>query len=582
MPNLSHIDASKLIYNAGFEATQRYKLGRRTRSSAPKVKLVVSPFLPPFVPIEILGADVGDLIINAEWEKSRSVPAGTFTITMLGDDKKFSKAKLGYPIRQLWSRLGVSIRDIFKPMTFAKLYVDGYLIMTGYMLACRKSTAAGSPSTYTMSFVELGELFNHQIVSYKFMLSAGENNLAGNPNLFEKGAVEMSAMPLFMTIKYLVSAFLSSTMALSGKNGILSYLKWADGLPASFRFIAQPSPLGGIAFNSYISSSPSDLHRLSDSGGQTFWDFLKTLAPEPIMELFTETAGRTICIQRLNPVMSGNPATIFKSIAGGISARVPGIGVTPILPGFSYLICRSTPYDNPLTGISPYGLANYAAGLGAFDLIGAGDFVIVTDNDVISKNLGVSQEQQYTSFTAHYARGKGAGDLGDGYHPVYATGSLIPIYPGGQRTFGNRVYETQIDMTSTNWSGFAGEKTNSMIWSKFNPISGLNLDVVATQMAVWLRNASKYMEGTISSTGMAYARPGMMLLYLDPKNGQNKDQRENGMYYIDNIHGSVAVGETDKMDFSVIRGTPIPLDSSKLKMLLLDWDILPVFSRQFT
>jgi hypothetical protein len=136
---------------------------------------------------------------------------------------------------------------------------------------------------------------------------------------------------------------------------------------------------------------------LFQAGSSAFWDFLKTLIPEPFMELFTESGGRTICTGKLlTPDVSAGAFTTsavdtVTGVVGGtpVPLPIPGLNVTPLLPGFNYLVCRTSPYDNPLIGISPWHPVLAPFTMGVFDLITAGDFIIITDDDLVSKDLGV-------------------------------------------------------------------------------------------------------------------------------------------------------------------------------------------------
>ena len=99
---------------------------------------------------------------------------------------------------------------------------------------------------------------------------------------------------------------------------------------------------------------------------------------------------------------------------------------------------------------------------------------------------------------------------------------------------------------------------------------------MSTLLNEWYRNAAKFNEGTIETTAKPYARPGMALLYLPTTDGRAEDFRDIGIYYIDNVNHTYNLGKADRTTFTVIRGTPLPMNGMNLATLLLDWELAPV------
>jgi hypothetical protein len=221
--------------------------------------------------------------------------------------------------------------------------------------------------------------------------------------------------------------------------------------------------------------------------------------------------------------------------------------------------------------MNPFYPLTYSYDLGVFDLIAGGDFIIITDRDIISKDLGRSDEQQYTMFDVQFT----PGGLTSWQPPVVSRGPLGGYMPGGIKSFGPKLYDVDIDFTSLRWRSIAdGSAQHLYHWLPINSSgSTLTYPVMSTVAANWFRNASKYMEGTITTRAIPYARPGMMALYLPDKNGKSDDVRELGMYYIDSLSGNYSVGKADTTTFNLIRGTPIPWDASTLAHILMDWEI---------
>jgi hypothetical protein len=298
------------------------------------------------------------------------------------------------------------------------------------------------------------------------------------------------------------------------------------------------------------------------SAGQTFWEYLRGLCPDPFMELFTESGGRTIVTGRL---VGGN--AVPQNILGGIN--ISGINITPMLPGFNYVVARTTPYDIPYIGTTSWASILYPITLGMLDLLLGGDFIVITDADIVDKNLGVSMNQQYTAFTCEYTANKSSSPNQARTRPSIARGSLNPFYSGGIRTYGYKEYRAMLNCLSLFDIGITGqtlEKVNQTMW----------ISAFSTLLNYWFRNASKFNEGTVTVRGMPYARPGMYCLYLPLYDGQKVDNwRDIGIYYIDTVQDNYAIGAADTTTLTLIRGVPLPIKGANIMRLLFDWEILP-------
>lgn len=596
------------MYVAGVEASKEYSDTSYVKKSAPKIRLLVSPFLLPLLPLELVSEDFGGIIQSTSSTKSRNQAHGSFTVVLAGDDSiiKENPQWTGWPLSIIGDAAGISLRDLFKPMSLAQLWVDGYHVMTGYVRVCRKQTSAAAKSrTYTIQFDELGALYTQQIMSDTLIHYGEDAHVINNLNkILISGSKQFGLKPLANSVSDYVNSFLASTLNYGLTNFPNNYLSGSDLLPLAFRMVAQAAPLGGISNSSLMSQMTTDAS-IANSGGSSFWDFMKGIVSEPFMEMFTESGGRTICTGKLYTQMKGKttPGGVATSSAGsgagagstastnaassaatssGAAATdilkplsIPPLNVTPMLPGFNYLIIRTSPYDNPLIGVSPWNpvLAPYT--MGVMDLILAGDFVIITDDDVFEKDLGVSDMQQYTMFhTALNGKSASKGSAqGDVSRPSIARGPSLPIFPGGVRTYGNRALYTSFSSTNLQ---FGANVSQSIERAWNHTVNTANVYSLSTLTNVWFRNASKFNEGTISTRGMPYARPGMVLLYLPSLRSKTVDDpRDIGVYYIDNHSYEYQIGKADRSTFSVIRGTPLPFSVSNLLALLLDWEILP-------
>jgi hypothetical protein len=563
----------KILYNAGYEAIQEYRNRSNIKKKSPKVKLVVAPFATPFIPLELVSQDLGGIIQSCTWAKSRSNAGGAVQVTLAGDNRAIQGLgiMLSKPLEALWKSVGPDLRDLFKPMTLCQLWRDGYHVMTGYVRSCRRKSQVGS-ITYSVEIDELGSLYSQNLASLNTIWYGEYQNLFNDVSRFLTAGSTQIGTPLWMTLNSFASAFHASTMTYG--NCFPSYMRLSDGLPLAFRMVALPPPLGAISTTSLVSQLVTDTTMFQLSGGSSFWDYIKSLCPEPFMELFTESGGRTICVGRSVPTSTG--AASIGSVMSGISpVIVPGLSLAAMLPGFNYIVARTSPYDIPWTGITPW-VNLYMFTMGILDLILAGDFVIITDDDVISKDLGQNDSGQYTVFHVEYGGKNATGGGGAGgirNRPSVARGPAVPLFSGGVRSYGARELHANIAATSMKWGGALYETIERMSNYAGMP---LNIPALSTLLNVWFRNGGKFNEGSITTRAIPYARPGMCLLYMPSVSGSRVDNnRDIGLYYIDNLTDNYQIGQADTTTFSLIRGVPLPMSASAMARLLMDWEIFP-------
>ncbi len=564
------IKGHKILFNAGYETVKEFTEPDKVKKRSPWVSLKVAPFSMPFVPIELVSTDVGELIQSVSFAKSRSIPGASVQVVLAGDNRALRGVdwKITGPLKKMWNLVGPDLTDLFRPQTMVQLWIHGYSTCTGYVLDCRRKTTPEGAITYTVDIEELGNIYQQSITSFNTILWGTETHLIDDTSkLLSLGASQLG-IPLAQSLKTYIWAFLVSSL-LYGPRVFPPHFRLSDGLPLIYRMIALPSPIGCISNSSLISTVVTDSALFQTSAGGSFWDFLKTLCPEPFMELFTETGGRTVVSGRMIPV--GGAAGSFAGLMAGTATT--GINITPTLPGFNYVIARTAPYEIPWTGVSPWLPMIYPFTMGILDLLLGGDFVIITEDDVREKDLGVSGSGQYTVFNANYGGRSGSNGTTIKNRPSIARGPLNPLFSGGLRTFGHREYEAQISATSLSWNGIVGQ-TVEELWRRRGP--AVNVPVLSSLLNVWFRNAGKFREGTIVTRAIPYARPGMALLYLPPITGTKVDNpRDLGIYYIDNVQYDYNIGKADLTTFSVIRGTPLPMSVGALASLLMDWEILP-------
>lgn len=568
------------MYNAGYESTKEWLEGKKVKQQTPSIRLLISPFLMPFVPVEISSADIDSLIINCSYQKSRSMPGGKFTIELAANDALLKKQVKGTVLESLWNSVGPSLRDIFKPMTYAQLWVDGYHVMSGYVRSFRKITTKKA-QRYLATFDELGMLYQQNILDIFSILFGLEAHIFNDPTKLLKALQKMVGVPLAQVVQAYANAFIFSSLSYGTKGFPTNFWRASEGIPMALRLIALPPPVGAISNTSLLATAVSDISLLRTSGGGSFWDFLKSIASTPFLEMFTESGGRTICVGRTFAGVAGigSGATISGIAASAGGLPVPGLNIAFLAPGFNYIVMRTTPFDNPMLGTSGWAPALYPWTMGVFDLLLAGDFVIFTDDDVFQKDLGTSDEQQYTIFRALDTIGAGSNDAAKLMNKPYISGGpLNPIAPGGIKTFGQRVFEASFNYNSMQWNGITGQVTEkSGLGTRFGiPFLKPSIHSLSTLLASWFRNNHKFIEGQVTIIPKPWARPGMLCLHLPPKSGSaTVDPRELGMYYIDNVTYNYNYGKNPKMNLSLIRGTPIPTDFGNLTQLLFDWEVLP-------
>jgi hypothetical protein len=362
-------------------------------------------------------------------------------------------------------------------------------------------------------------------------------------------------VPLQMAINSLCKAFSLTTLAQN--------VKLSDGFPLFLRMVAEANPIGGIANLSFARNMIVDANMFETSSGQSFWGYMKNLIFSPFMEFFTESGGRTIVTDSV-----GTPSVLF--------------------PGFNYIVARNAPYSNPLIGtvnkkhflrVLPYDLT-------AIQMLIGGDFVIITDDDIIDKSLGFDSINQYTMFTTTFSSGGVANAPDLAAKPIHSIGPLNPFASGGIPTFGMREMEQNINCTNLIGLGLGTSYAERLLKNKIS-LKGtiMSQPELGNLLAVWFRNQSRFREGSVSIKPKPWARPGMYCLYLPSKSGKKVDNlRDIGIYYIDSMnHGYSLTNQDvdDTMTLNLIRGVPLPTTVAQSALLLFDFEILPPESGLF-
>jgi hypothetical protein len=556
-------DLRKMIFNAGLESSLNYIEPKSNVSH--KVKLLFSPFGLPFIPLEIVGSDVGKIVSNLSWTKDRTNPGGFLSISITPDSRMINKmveilnklSKNYYS--KIWGSLGVDLEDLFKPMTLCQLWIDGYHIMTGTVRSLSRSagvTNTDYQTSYTIVIEELGNLYTKNTLSLDTVIMDGMNT-----NVLDSvtKAIEAVGKLRFVTLQQAIQAYCTAfQLSILSEQGIGG----SDGLPLAFRMFASGNPLGGIANLAYAQGSTVSADIFKLNGGQSFWDFIKNLVPNPWMELYTESGGRTIVT---DPI--GVPSVLF--------------------PGINYVVARSTPYSNPLLGIvNPVHYPTlFPFDLTAINMLMGGDFIIITDDMIQEKSLGFDAVNQATVFRTKYTAGGATIASSKADRPIQSAGPLNPFASGGMTTFG-AVEMTQVfNCLQLFEGGTAVDVALNNTKEKVSTLGVLSKNALSNQLAVWFRNQSRFREGQVKSRLIPYARPGMYCLYLPTKSGKKPENlRDIGMYYIDSLSHEYSLtneGMSGSTTLNLIRGVPMPMTVAQSALLLFDWEVLPPVSGLF-
>jgi hypothetical protein len=238
-------DDKTLIYVPGIESSKEYDNGRPVKKESPSIKLVVSPFIPPLLPVEILGADLGGLIIEYSTEKSRSTAGGTFNVTMAADDQAierlFKRIGGGEIFSGLWKATGSSLRDLFKPMAYAQLWINGYHKMSGYLRRFTRKKSAGGRIVYVAEFDELGNLYNQQILGLDTItFDTSEQNVVNTKLKALYPLLSTPGVPLSVAVNLLINAFIVSTLAYGVTGLPTTFFRGSDGIPLAARLLSLP------------------------------------------------------------------------------------------------------------------------------------------------------------------------------------------------------------------------------------------------------------------------------------------------------------------------------------------------------
>ena len=555
------VEGKKIIFNAGVEAVSHYVDNKKNYS--PKIQLLFSPFGLPYVPIEIIGSNINDIITDLNWTKDRNNPGGILQISLVPDAHTIQKLvniinKFTHNLySKIWGELGVDLEDLFKPMTLCQLWIDGYHVMTGTVRSCSRSSSVSNTDkqvSYSLLIDELGNIYNMNTISSDTIYFDGIQKQVVDT---VKKAYELSGtlkgVPLSVGIKKLAEAFIITTLE--------SGTTCSDGFPLAFRLLALANPIGGIANLSLANSMTvnSALFKLNSSGGgqASIWSFLKNLIPSPWMEFFTESGGRTIVTDTI-----GSPAIMF--------------------PGFNYVVARTVPYSNPLLGtVSPFYFAQLTPfELSALSMLAGGDFVIITDDIIHEKTLGFDCINQNTIFHTKYTDNGAINAADTKDKGVKTIGPLNPFASGGMSTFGAREMFSAIDSTSLAGLGAEFSYAERIAKNTFGfPLSIISKNAFSNLLAVWFRNQARFREGSVTVKGMPWARAGMYCLYMPSISGKKVDNlRDIGIYYIDTLTHNYSL-ENDGINFtttlSLIRGTPLPISAAQTALLLFDYEVIP-------
>ncbi len=552
----------KVLFNAGYEASLEYAEPRKHKT--PKIQLLFSPFGLPFVPIEILGTNTNKIIKDLQWTKDRTNPGGMLQLTLTPDSKTIQDIvdiinKFSFnSYSKIWGELGVDLEDLFKPMTLCQLWLDGYHIMTGTVRGCQRASTVSNDQaniSYSIIIEELGNIYNMGTTSLDYILS---DKLQKQESDSMKRALSLFAnlkgTTIAKGIKTIITAF-----KLTNLENNFSY---SDGFPLAYRLISEANPLGGIAnlaLANFMTVDSAMYELNSANGSQSVWSFIQSFIPNPWMELYTESGGRTI-------------------VTDGLSSP------SAMLPGFNYVVARTTPYTNPMIGtVNPVYLSQTLVfDLTVIQMLIGGDFVIITDEMISEKSLGFDSVNQSTVFKTGYAnKVPGIVDVRD--EGIKSVGPFNPFASGGVPTFGIREMFQTIDATSIIGLGTAAATAERTAKNLFG-LSGsfLSKNHLSNLLATWFRNQSRFREGTVTVNNIPYARPGMYCLYLPQMNGKKVENlRDIGIYYIDSLNHNYSLENNDvtlNTTLNLIRGVPLPTSVAQTALLLFDFEILPPIS----
>ena len=547
----------KIIFNAGAESAIDYAEPQKNR--VPNIQLLFSPFGVPFVPIEILGTDIYSIIQTLDYQKDRSNPGGILSFSICPSTEAIDNIVAvlnkvsGNLYSKIWGELGVDIEDLFKPMTLCQYWKDGYHVMTGCVRSCQPSTSVSNEDktkTYSISVDELGNLYNQNIVAMRTMLlDAIQANLQDSVWKPLEVMSLLYGVPLAAGINALCKAFSLTTLA--------QFTKLSDGFPLFFRMIAEANPIGGIANLSMAQNMIVDANMFETAGGQSFWEYMKNFIPNPFMEFFTESGGRTIVTE--------------------------SIGISSVLfPGFNYIVARNAPYSNPLIGtVNPVHLPSILPfDLTVIQMLIGGDFIVITDDDIIDKSLGFDSTNQYTMFTTTYTSGGVANAPNLIARPIHSIGPMNPFASGGIPTFGLREMEQNINCTNLINAGTTGSYAEKLAKCTVGlPGTIISEPAFSNLLATWFRNQSRFREGSVTIKPKPWTRAGMYCLYLPSMSGKKPENlRDIGIYYIDSFSHSYSLANedvSDTMTLNLIRGVPLPMSVAQTALLLFDFEILP-------
>lgn len=552
----------KIIFNAGIEASLEYANPKST--FVPKIQLIFSPFGLPYVPIEILGNDMNSVIRSFSWTKDKENPGGILQATITPDAKTIQKIVdtinkySGNLYSKIWGELGVDLEDLFKPMTLCQLWINGYHVCTGTVRSCMRASSVSNEDkqlSYAIIIDELGNMYNMQSTSLDLIIKDSMQTQISDSML---SALSLSANMVGVSLANGLKAILQGFAV----SNLTQNVTFSDQLPINMRLLANANPLGGIANSSFATYMLID-SSMFELNGQTIWSFMQSFIPTPWMEFFTDSGGRTIVTEPIG---------------------IPSV----LMPGFNNIVARSVPYTNPLIGtVGPKELLETVAyDLTVIQMLTGGDVIIITDDMITDKSIGIDSINQYTVFKTHYSsKTMGSNSSDQSVRAIKSSGPLNPFASGGIPTFGIREMNADIDATSV-IGNYDSSNYATRIAKTFGiPGKLIAQNTMAQLLCTWFRNQSRFREGSVTTRCMPYARPGMYCLYLPSISGKKPENlRDIGIYYIDSLSHSYGLENEDvswSTTLNLVRGVPLPATLAQTALLLFDFEILSPMTGMF-
>jgi hypothetical protein len=269
----------------------------------------------------------------------------------------------------------------------------------------------------------------------------------------------------------------------------------------------------------------------------TFYNYFKSLISPPFNEMFVAYGDRTVHLFSDEALATTRLSETSKR--AGTHSIFPPDGSDEYVDlerGKAYLVHRPVPFDDGNLGIEGLSYLRVKDIINRHELersVIRQEFVVINDEDVAEKSLGLSSDQVYTVYRVSF----GANSIIDPSKlelapPEYDEGAIA--------LYGYKPLKAQMEGID-----FAALDANQ-VFAGPGYVSWLQ-----KKLRSWYQWADKFMSGSLVLRGNPYIKPGKFLVFAT-----EEDRFERRYFYIDTVGQDYTYGDGYQTTVSLARGTP--------------------------